>query len=349
MPKTVPWTSTAATGIGSLPGTDIDEAVRLVLGELPELPHLPELPARGVGADMIGRTAATLVDLAVEEVPSGYRVTAKAGRDHRRGKDLLARDLDALADGVDRAGAPPPVLKLQFAGPWTLAAHVELPRGHRVLTDHGALREFTESLVEGIAAVIDEVSDRIGAPVVVQLDEPSLPAVLAGSLPTPSGYGTVAAVPEPVARQRLSTVIDAVAEVSDQPVIVHCCAPRPPVALLHDAGASAIALDASGLANAPGTLLDELGGFVDDAGVLLLGLVPSSQPRSAATPPTLRTLAQPALDLVARLGFSRDVLARQAMPTPTCGLAGASAEYLRWALRAVRELGKAFAEPPQDW
>ena len=61
----------AATGVGSLPGTDVGEAAATVVGELPLLlPHLPELPARGVGADMIGRTAALLVDLAVEVVPT---------------------------------------------------------------------------------------------------------------------------------------------------------------------------------------------------------------------------------------------------------------------------------------
>ena len=38
---------TLATGVGSLPGTDPAEAVRIVVGELPDLPHLPELPGRG--------------------------------------------------------------------------------------------------------------------------------------------------------------------------------------------------------------------------------------------------------------------------------------------------------------
>jgi Cobalamin-independent synthase, Catalytic domain len=68
------WPDGAATGVGSLPGTDAREAAATVVGELPLLPHLPELPARGVGADMIGRTAGLLVDIAVEVVPTAYRV-----------------------------------------------------------------------------------------------------------------------------------------------------------------------------------------------------------------------------------------------------------------------------------
>ena len=52
-----------ASGVGSLPGIDPAEALRIVVGELPEFAHLPELPQRGAGADLIGRTAGLLVDL----------------------------------------------------------------------------------------------------------------------------------------------------------------------------------------------------------------------------------------------------------------------------------------------
>src|SRR5829696_5779608 len=98
--STVPWRPGAATGIGSMPGSDPREAARVVLGELPDLPHLPELPNRGVGADIIGRTAALLVDLAIEEVPSGYRVASRPGSDHRRAVSLLRTDLDAFDEAI---------------------------------------------------------------------------------------------------------------------------------------------------------------------------------------------------------------------------------------------------------
>jgi len=176
--------------MGSLPGNDPFEAARTVVGELPDLPHLPELPGRGVGADIIGRGAGLLVDIAVELVPSGYRVTARPGRDHRRAVDLLRTDLDAFEAAVEGAGSQPPVVKVQSVGPWTLAASVELHSGHRVITDSGALREFAASLGEGLRVHADELSRRLETRVLVQLDEPSLPDVLAGGIPTPSGYGT---------------------------------------------------------------------------------------------------------------------------------------------------------------
>ncbi|MBW4716566.1 methionine synthase [Saccharothrix obliqua] len=332
-----PWPAGAATGIGSLPGVDPLEAARIVLGELPDLPHLPELPARGVGADVIGRTAGLLVDLPVEVVASGYRTAAHPGRDHRRAVDLLRHDLDAFEEAAD--GLAPATVKIQAAGPWTLTANVELARGHRVLTDRGALREFAESLTEGLNRHVAEVAKRTGARVLVQLDEPSLPAVLRGLLPTPSKLGTVPAVPEPEARAVLESVIEGVAA----DVVVHCCAPRPPISLLRGAGARAVAFDVSVLDPA---LWDEVGEAWEERATLFLGLTPSTDP---GRPADLRGVARPALELVDRLGFPRAILGTHAVPTPSCGLAGASAAWVRRALSLTRDLGKAFVEPPEGW
>ncbi len=325
-----------------MPGVDPLEAARIVVGELPDLPHLPELPDRGVGSDLIGRTAGLLVDLAVEMVPSGYRVAAHPGRDHRRGAEALRTDIDALEEAVERAGVRPAVIKVQAAGPWTLAASVELHSGHAVLTDRGALRDFADSLAEGLRRQVEELSRRLQARIVVQLDEPSLPAVIAGGIATPSGYGTVSAVPDNDAAELLRGVLDTL----PAPRIVHCCAPRPPLALLRRGGADALAVDAALLAGAPRATVDALGEAWDSGASVLLGLVPALEP---AAPPRLYELARPALDLVDRLGFPRDLLGRQCVPTPSCGLAGAGAGWSRRALALARDLGQAFVEPPESW
>jgi len=348
--KTVPVPATfppgTATAIGSMPGTDPVEAAAVVVGELPGLPYLPELPARGLGADLIGRTAALLVDLAVEVVPSAYRVTARPGVDHRTAVDHLRRDLDVFEEALEQAGTRPNLVKVQFAGPWTLMSEIELPRGHRVLTDPGALRDFTSSLAEGVTRHVAEVRRRSGAEVVVQFDEPSLPTVLAGALPSPSGLSMVPAVADPEARDVLAAVVGAARTATDQPVIVHCCAPRPPVALFRAAGFNAIALDATLLDGTPAVFTDQLGEAWDAGTVLLLGLVPSVSP---GRPPTLLDVARPALRLVDRLGFPRSLLAERAVPTPTCGFAGATMEWTRSGLELARDLGKAFVEPPESW
>src|SRR6185312_17457872 len=128
----------------------------------------------------------------------------------------------------------------------------------------------SESLAEGLKQHAAEVAKRTKAKVVVQLDEPGLPAVLQGLLPTPSKLGTVPAVPEPDARAVLATVIDAL---KDHEVMVHCCAPQPPLTLLREAGAAAVAFDVSLVKGAEA--LDEIGETWEAGTTLALGLVPS--------------------------------------------------------------------------
>ncbi|MCL2781798.1 MAG: methionine synthase [Actinomycetia bacterium] len=325
------WPAGAATGLGSLPGTDIVEATRLVFGELPDLPHLPELPARGAGADMIGRSAALLVDLPVEICPSGWRLTTHPGRELRRARDFLARDLDALAEAADGyAGA----LKIQVAGPWTLACGVELPSGHRAVTDPGAVRDLAASLAEGVAAHLAEVSRRVpGAHVVAQFDEPWLPAVLAGAVPTASGYGTVRSVEAVVAEAVLREVL-AVAPAGGR--VAHCCAANAPIALLRAAGADAVSLDAALLTEAD---YDALGEAIESGMRLWLGVLPATD--AAIGFGSARELIHRLWDA---LGFPRSSLAATVVPTPACGLAGASAGHARRALAVVRDIGRALRD-----
>ena len=121
-----PGLAGGATGIGSWPGDDIVEALGAVRDILTDRPHLPELPHRGPGADLIGRGAALLVDLPVDLQPHGWRLVDAPGRDQRRAASWLRSDLDALAEAFDGYAGP---LKVQVAGPWTLAASlVAAPR-----------------------------------------------------------------------------------------------------------------------------------------------------------------------------------------------------------------------------
>ena len=174
---------------------------------------------------------------------------------------------------------------------------------------------------------------------------PSLPAVLGGQVPTPSGYGTVRTVSERAAKDVLRELIVAVGV----PVVLHCCAARPPVGVLADVGAAGIGIDGLQPAVAGGTAeppaLDALGAVWDAGTPLLLGIVPTTDPR---LPVTSRRLAGPAFDLADRLGFDRARLGTLAVPTPTCGLAGTNPTWARQALALCRELGEAFRDPPEE-
>jgi methionine synthase II (cobalamin-independent) len=328
-----------ATGVGSMPGEDAREAAKTVTGtfEGPEtgMPYLAELPARGPGADMIGRTAGMLVELYARVEPSGWRVGDRPGRDTRRARSWLVEDLDALEEFTQGYEGP---LKVQAVGPWTLASALELKNGEAALSDAGACRDLAGSLAEGLRAHLDDVRRRVpGAEVVLQLDEPSLVAVLRGQVRTASGYRTHRAVD----RQVVEATLRDVAGVQDgRPVVVHTCAPEVPFALLRRAGAAAISFDFALLTERDD---DAIGEAVEGGTKLFAGVVPGTDdPLSdpAGSVMGVRTLWR-------RLGLNPGLLTEAVTVTPSCGLAGASPEYARRALAHCVRAARSLADNPE--
>jgi methionine synthase II (cobalamin-independent) len=328
-----------ATGIGSWPGTAARPAAEVVVGELgAAMAHLVELPGRGVGADLIGRAGALLIDIAIDTVPRGYRLAARPGAVTRRSVSLLAEDIDALEEawevaGLRGSGRP---VKVQAPGPITLAAELELSNGHRAITDPGALTDIAASLAEGVAAHRASVSRRLDTPVVVQFDEPSLPAAVAGHLTGVTALGTVSAIDESLA----TTILDVCASAAGAEVSVHSCAAPIPWKVLQRCSIGAVSVDAATLQSAD---LEAIGEFVESGRVVMLGVVPSSEP---ARRPAIEEVATSVVAVTDRIGFSRSVLRDRIGIVPGCGLAGATPEWARTAIGLARRVAEAFADDP---
>ena len=311
------------TGVGSLPGTDFPAAVRLVmdvLGTDGGVPHLPELPARGPWAGMIGRGTAVLTELPTELVAGEWRLSDHPGIDQRRAQATLRDDLDRFEeDAHDFAGT----VKLQVAGPWTLAAALFLPLGGRVLGDRAARRDLAQSLADGVGELLAQTQRRLpSATLLLQVDEPSLPAVLNGAVPTEGGYFRHRAVHPPEVAEALRPLADAAAA-----GVLHCCAPGLPIDLVGAAGFAAASVDQDQI-----TDVDALAQAVDGGLGLYLGCLPASGPVRDWRPD----------DLVRRvLGLLRPLelgpaLADRLVLTPACGLAGFSPRRASAALGALR-------------
>ncbi|MFG1923572.1 methionine synthase [Cryptosporangium sp. NPDC048952] len=344
-----------------MPGTDVIESVRTVLGELPDLPHLHELPGRGPGSDLIGRGASFLVELPVDLQPSGWRLVDRPGRDLRRALDLLERDLDTLTEHAEGYSG---LLKVQAAGVWTLAASLELHNGVAAVSDPGAVRDLAESLLDGLLAHLADVRRRVpGASLLLQLDEPTLPAVLSGRIKTPSGYGMVRRPEESTVESMLATLVEKVGV----PVVFHCCASDVPWGLFRRAGAVAVSADLTLLGPADGwnaRTIDTIGEELDAGLGLFAGVVRAvaapagssagnTADQRVAARARARELSDPAASVVGvrtlwqRLGFDPASLAKQVVVTPTCGLAGATDDRARAVLTQVREAGRSLVRDPE--
>lgn len=326
---------THVSGVGSWPGESAREAIVTVRDLLTDAdglgrPYLPELPARGPGADLIGRSAVLLADLAVDLQPSGWRFTDRPGHDQGRARSLWRQDLDELAEAYDGYAGP---LKLQVAGPWTLAASIELNRGERSVTDEGARRDLVASLAEGVRRHVAEVRRLVpGAVITVQVDEPSVVAVLRGELPTASGYGRVRAVD----RVEVAAGIREVREAHDGDVVLHSCHPAAPVELLASTGVSALALD---LTDASPQRWEQVAAAVESGTRLWAGVVPTTAPTSSAD--AVRAATARVVDGFARVGLPTATLADVTV-TPACGLPSLTpreaVDVQRVAVATAREL-----------
>lgn len=329
----------AATGIGSWPGVSAHQAAEIVVGELHTLAHLVELPARGVGADLIGRSGAVLVDIGIDTAPRAYRIAPGRSAVLRRAVSLLNEDLDALEEAWEKAGlrGQGRTVKVQAAGPVTLAAELELPNGHRAITDSGALRDLAGSLSEGLATHRAELARRLDAEVVVQLDEPSLPAALAGRLTGVTSLSPVHPVDEQVAAALLDEVVGAVGG----PVALHSCAADLPWKLLQRSKFAAVSVDVSTLQPAD---LDGVGEFIESGRTVLLGVIPGTAPAQRWAP---EHAAAAAVAVTDRLGFARTILRERVGITPACGLAGATESWARTALSLAQKAADGLDIDPE--
>ena len=227
-------------------------------------------------------------------------------------------------------------MKVQAPGPITLAAQLELPGGHRAITDAGAVRDLAGSLAEGVAAHRAQLARRLETAVVVQFDEPSLPAALEGRLTGVTSLSPVHPVDESVV---VGLLDDCVAVVGAE-VVLHSCAAGLPWKTLQRSNIHAVSVDVSMLTPAD---LDGVGDFVDSGRTVLLGVVPTTAPTAR---PSAEEIAKAAVSVTDRLGFARSVLRERIGITPACGLAGATSQWARTAVELAQKAADAFAEDP---
>ncbi len=289
---------------------------------------------------MVGRTLAMLAqvapEFAAETTTSGWRLAGRAtdsrSRAMRRAEAWLSQDIEAAHEGYEGAAA----VKFALAGPWTVAASVDLPNGHRILSDPGAVRDLSTAFSHVCAEQVSRLA-RLWPEIVLQIDEPHLPNVLGARVSTPSGMDRYRAVGGESARAVLAAAIDVV-HAQDSRVVLHCCAIPAPIPLLRATGADALSLDLlqQSAAGTAGNDEEALGELLESGGGLIAGVVPVfDEPLPSAVH---RPLA-----LLGRLGIALDDVLRQLTISTACGLAGATPAQAREAMVRVAAVAATLA------
>ncbi len=327
-----------STGVGSLPGTSVRDAISLVTGEFPELVFLPELPARGPGADMIGRAAALLGqvsdDFAVATTPTGWRIGDTQGFDMRRANSYWREDLETFEEFCHMATGE---VKVQLTGPITLAASLELVRGERVLSDEGAVRDLVHAHSEAVMLHLTDIRRRLPkASVIVQIDEPAMDAALRGSIRTQSGWGKLWPLDEAQVRVWHTELAASIASAHGTPWL-HSCSPNWPIALALAAGYRGISGDVSLLQDRDE---DALATAVEAGVIWVAGVIPTQDERLVSAPRTEARAAELIRSRYRRIGFADSVLAKSIIVTTTCGLGHTGENAARVAINRSREVAR---------
>jgi hypothetical protein len=179
---------------------------------------------------------------------------------------------------------------------------------------------------------------------VLQLDEPGLPAVIAGEVPTASGLNRLPP-PEPA---DLETGLRSIISAARAFTVVHCCAVSVPFGMIKGAGADAAGCDLSKLGPAEE---DGLAEAVEAGLGILAGVIPATGP-AAAEPPPASKAAQVVTGLWQRMGWpvarngpgGPESVTAQVVLTPAGGMAGATRAYARAAMARCREAARLLPE-----
>ncbi len=344
-----------ATMIGSVPLVDPDAAVRLVIEHLHEAPIWPELPGRHFLEGFIAAHVEGLPGLAIDEAARKVWIDTRAERcagelaafyeramaaeesGDVSGFALTPRHASAFEPAIrafEAAGRPYPCIKTHCVGPVSMQLGLADAEGRALYYDE----TYQDVLARQVSLQSRWAVRRIkpfGDVVIAFFDEPMLAAFGSASY--------VAVLREDVVA-RLGAAVRAVQ--SEGAVVgVHVCG-NTDWSMIFDAGADLINYDAYEFGESVLVYADRLGPHLEAGGILAWGVVPASAAVRDETTGSLERRFLGLVDALASHGIDRELILRQSMLTPSCGLGTMTADDALHALTLLSRLSEAVRSNP---
>ncbi|MEV7972356.1 hypothetical protein [Cellulomonas sp. NPDC089187] len=341
--------SVLVSGAGPWPGVAQLEAQSAVIGEIagaPEpavgMPWVVRLPERGPEHSAVGAGLGLLVDMPAEIGPHGWRLADRPGHDAARLDSARRETVEALAVAAHGWSGP---LAMPVCGPLTLAASTYLARGDRAVADRGAVTEIVQSLSAGIVDQLAAITRTLPeVEPTVLLHEPLLDAVVAGTLPTFSGYARLRAIPSAEVAELLGDMVRTLRAGGARRVVVHLDAGAGLAEVVRRAGADGLGVRVSTLDE---RRWEQVAEAVED-GVALWAQVEPPQTSQCAGP-DVRGVAEPVLAGWRRVGLPVAQLRELAVVAPAARTgAPDSVQRARATLATVTRAAGLIAERAED-
>jgi len=323
------------TGVGSLPHTDPEAAVRLVLSAFRDVPCWPQLPRRTFLETMYIQYAAGLPGAVIDGeklfVEGGEHIQGEAEAFYER---FLMEDASSFAISTERAAGlyallssgtgPYPAIKGQVTGPVSFGL-MTTDRGKKPLFYDPMGRDIlVKHLLRVAQWQVAELS-RLSPNVILVLDEPYLASVGSAILS--------------LAKEEVIGCLDEIFDgLPGTRCGIHCCA-NTDWGLVLSSRVEYLSFDAYEYADSLLLYPKEVKAFLGRGGKLAFGIVPTSaEGIRAETPETLAARMDAILGKFESRGIGRDAVIRATLLTPACGLGTLPVEDAERAILLTAEL-----------
>ena len=339
-----------ATGVGSLPHPDVQDALRLIRSTFPTIPFWPQLSRRDFRENMYAQFSEDLVGVKIDlphewmgaviddDVLAGVEhfyarylendpALFAVSRDYAEGLYALREQRAALRDAK--------WIKGQVTGPISFGLKVVDQNLRPMLYDETLRDVLVKHLArkaqwqeEFLSEPCEGCDPSQGLPTIIFVDEPSLALI---------GASVVALNRDEVVRD-LEEVFSALRGLKG----THCCG-NTDWSLLLETSVDVISFDAYNYAENLALFADNVKRFLDRGGALAWGIVPTVEERIAReTVDSLVARLDAAIGLLVKKGIERDLLYERALITPACGLGTVSTGAAERAFALTRGMSDAI-------
>jgi hypothetical protein len=335
--------------IGSLPLTDHDEAVKLILAKAPKIPlwpQLPKLPKEGMVRQFISgfpglqeTTSQYFIDTGRDDFSEQLASFYQDYLDIQEDPALLKSSRFAL--GQDTAGGfsvflnalsqtprKPEMLKGQVTGPVTTGIGVKDQNGRSIIYDED-LRDILVKLFSLKAKWQIEEMKKFTASPIIFIDEPGIVSF---------GSSAFLGITKEMVTEAVGEIIEAI-QSGGGIAGVHICANGDWSPVLSSA-ADVISFDAYFYFDNFILYRDMLTSYLQRGGSLAWGIVPTSDPEvlEEIDSDSLFNLFLQQVDVVSGFGFSPKQILNQTLIAPSCGTGSLSPQRAQKVLDLTSEV-----------
>ena len=313
-----------ATGIGSVPWTDIDKTCKKVLDLLPAIPFWPQMVRRSPFEDMNIQFTEGLPLVEINKETRAISVSRENSEEalvdfysHYIADDVdyfaisrdyapgLYRQIEIVKENPDDYGD---YIKGHTTGPVTFAASIKDEDGKAIIANPDLLEAFTKGLAIKALWQVKQL-EKTGKKTIIFLDEPYL-----------SGFGSAFS---PIERHEviglLKEVIVYLKEKTEALIGIHCCG-NTDWSMIVEAGPDIINFDAFSFLDYFLLYPDDITRFIKDGGIIAWGIVPTGDSAGQGNLDELYSRLNKGLESLYSLGLDKDQVQAASILTPACGM-----------------------------